>query len=494
MKFPFFPLLIFLLITCYPSLSQTNFSPTGRNRMAAEWEPALGTIITWPLSIPYKLVIELAKDDKLFIMVPNENAQKDAVIWLSKWHVDPRQIKFIRAPQGIDAFWVRDWGPHAVFTTDGTMKLADGKYIYATPVTGFKCDDPLQFIYLTPDKQIIKTEVDDKAPAFIGLSSDLDMLELPFAFTGGNVISDGQGSAFSTCIITNENLYEGESVEKFLADTKALLGIENYHLISNFESNGIQHIDCFMKMLDEERLLVMRPPADHPLYKVYENIVTNELSKLKDAYGRPYQILRLDTDRFRGNELAAYSNSLIINKTVYVPLFGINQDSVALAEWAAAMPGYKIKGFEYQMNKEPTVSDEARRHYGNHGWNGGDALHCRTRAMWDPKMLYMSVDRIQNDAKPNTDYLVSVIIKAYSKMPLVDDSLKLSWRIKGTSDWNEITLKPDGRPDAYFAIIPGTKAGMMIEYFASAKDKSGRSETMPRTAPDGLYQFNVVQK
>lgn len=459
--------------------------------MAAEWEPALGTIITWPLSIPHRLVIELATDGKLFIMVPDEKTQKEAVTWLSKWHIDPYHIKFIRAPQGIDAFWVRDWGPHAVFTADGTMKLADGKYLYATPVTGFKCDDPLQFLYHTPDNKIMKTEVDDKAPSYIGLSADLEMLELPFSFTGGNVISDGQQSAFSTCVIKNENVYDGETEEKFLADTKSMLGIENYHFISNFEADGIQHIDCFMKMLDEERLFVMRPPIGHPLYTVYEDIVTKELPKLKNAYGRPYQILRLDTDMYYENRLAAYSNSLIVNKTIYVPLFGIKQDSVALSQWAAAMPGYTIKGFEYVIPSEPTVSDEARKHYGKRGWNDGDALHCRTRAMWDPQMLYMSVDRIPNKVNEAKEYPVYVIIKAYSKTPFKNESLKISWRNKGASEWKEIPLVANGTPDLYKASIPGSKRGNTIEYFVSAKDMSGRNETMPRTAPDGFYEFSV---
>ncbi len=471
--------------------AQPTYSPTGRNRMAAEWEPALGTIITWPLSIPYKLVIELATDGKLFIMYPDDKTQREAVTWLTKWHIDPKHIKFIHAPQGIDAFWVRDWGPHALFTEDGTMKLADGIYKYATPVSGYKCDYPLHFLYLTPDNKIIQTDIDDKAPQFIGLSMDMDMVELPFAFTGGNVITDGLGNAFSTCIITNENLYGGEPEEKFLADTKSMLGIDHYNLISNFEPDGIQHIDCFMKMLDEDRLLVMRPPIGHPLYTVYENIVNNELSKLKNAYGRPYQILRLDTDVYYENKLAAYSNSLILNKTIYVPLFNIKQDSVALSEWRAAMPGYKVKGFDFQINKEPTVSDEARHHYGNRGWNDGDALHCRTRAMWDPQMLYMSVDRIPNAVQAAKEYPVYTIIKAYSKMPLIPESLKLSWRIKGTTEWNEIILASATTPDQYKASIPGAKSGITIEYFVAAKDKSGRSETMPRTAPEGLYSFSV---
>ena len=40
-------------------------------RMAAEWEPAIGSIIAWPLIIPKSLVIELAKGKMLPRMAMN---------------------------------------------------------------------------------------------------------------------------------------------------------------------------------------------------------------------------------------------------------------------------------------------------------------------------------------------------------------------------------------------------------------------------------------
>jgi hypothetical protein len=36
--------------------------------MVAEWEPAIGVLIAWPLSIPKELVMELAKDTKLYLL------------------------------------------------------------------------------------------------------------------------------------------------------------------------------------------------------------------------------------------------------------------------------------------------------------------------------------------------------------------------------------------------------------------------------------------
>ena len=466
------------------------YSPTGRPRMVAEWEPALGTLITWPLSLPHKLIIELAKDNKLFVLVNDRKAQQEAIGWFSKWNITPDRVRFITAPQGIDASWTRDWGPHAVFTPDGSMKLADGKYLYATPGSGLRCDDTLTHLYFDEQNNIILTKTDDQIPEYISSALNLEMIKLPFAFTGGNVISDGQRTGFSTCALTNENRFTGVSDEKFFNDLHQLLGIENHHIISNFETEGIQHIDCYMKLLDEERIFVMRLPEDHPAYEQYEGIITHELSYLKNAYGRPYQILRLDTDRFRNDEVAAYSNSLILNKVIYVPLYGIPQDSIALRQWRDAMPGYTVKGFTFFIKDEPALSEQAIGHYKICGWNGGDALHCRTRAIWDPQMIYISVDRLPALVAPGKEYPIRVIIKDYSGKGLVPESLKLNWRLKGETKWKDVFLKTTQIPDQYIAAIPGGYSNL-IEYFIEAESLSGKKETMPRTAPAGTYSFDI---
>src|SRR5690606_15450415 len=84
-------------------------------RLAAEWEPALGTVLSWPLSVPHKLVVELARDYQLYVMVENDSTQADVVSWFLKWEMDTSRVHFMQAPQSVDASWLRDWGPHAVF-------------------------------------------------------------------------------------------------------------------------------------------------------------------------------------------------------------------------------------------------------------------------------------------------------------------------------------------------------------------------------------------
>lgn len=66
----FLSVLMLLIALKSNAQTETNFYTQGNNnRTAAEWEPALGTMITWPLCVPYKLVIELAKDNHFFTQI-----------------------------------------------------------------------------------------------------------------------------------------------------------------------------------------------------------------------------------------------------------------------------------------------------------------------------------------------------------------------------------------------------------------------------------------
>lgn len=460
-------------------------------RTAAEWEPALGTLIVWPLSIPHKLVIELANDNHLFTMVENQDAQKEAEKWFSEWHINPENVTFIYAKQGVDAWWTRDWGPSAVFTNKNEYKLADGKYIYSTPVTNLACNDSLRFLFLDDNNNIQLTQIDDDATIPLAKQLGFEVMDLPINNTGGNVLTDGLGTAFSTCIILNENEYHGIDKENFLKLNDSLLGFQRYNIISNFEDEGIQHIDCLLKLIDEETILVAEPPNNHKLYDIYNDIVNQELSVLKTPYNKPYKILKIKTAPYKGDRLAAYTNSLILNKVVYVPLFDIPQDSIALKTWEDVMPGYEIKGFKFSLDDEPLVTEELRKHYGDYGWNNGDALHCRARAIWNPEMLFISVNTIASEVDSHQNNNVYTTIIDYSNKGLIENKSELHWRVLGENEWKTMTLSRTDSENLFFAEIPSTNSGITIEYYISAVSNSGAKETRPITAPVATYKFTI---
>ena len=225
-----------------------------------------------------------------------------------------------------------------------------------------------------------------------------------------------------------------------------------------------------LKLLDEERILVKRAPPDHPDFEPIERAV-GYLSKLCNVYGRPYEILRIDTPRYHLHKLANYTNAVIVNRTIFVPLFGIAADAEALNTWREAMPGYDVQGFDYT------------------GWSASDALHCRVRGIWDPHMLQLTHRRMDAVVDWENKFTLAVHVRDYSGAGLVEDQFQLAWRTQGSSDWRKTRLQATAQNQLYQGSIEGVQPGQTVEYYFAAASRSGRQETLPRTAPNGFYTF-----
>jgi agmatine/peptidylarginine deiminase len=78
-------------------------------RVVAEWEPALGTMIRWPLGIPSELIVELAEDDRLYVLVENTNQENLARNNFNSWNINMLNIVFIFTESY--SHWTRDHGP-----------------------------------------------------------------------------------------------------------------------------------------------------------------------------------------------------------------------------------------------------------------------------------------------------------------------------------------------------------------------------------------------
>ena len=81
-------------------------------RVVAEWEPALGTIIRWPLGIPVDLVVELASEDIIYVFVETNNQENQAANSFNNWGVNLENVIFINTDTY--SHWTRDHGPQFV--------------------------------------------------------------------------------------------------------------------------------------------------------------------------------------------------------------------------------------------------------------------------------------------------------------------------------------------------------------------------------------------
>ncbi len=308
---------------------------------------------------------------------------------------------------------------------------------------------------------------DDRTNSEFARFRELTLREFPGFLTGGNFLVDGHGIGFSTRAMVEENLGRWNEPE-FLRLVGEATGVCDLRLLRNTESEGIQHIDCWFKLLDEETILVKRAPKMHPeSRRIDENLI--KLRQMKTCFGRSYNLVFVNCPADAQGNLAAYTNSVILNRSVYVPLYGFREDKDALATYTEEMPGYTVCGYPYKE------------------WFFNDALHCRTRAVFDPEMLLIRHARLRENDPP----LVCAQILDYSQKGLVPDGPLIHWRLSGSQKWQAETLRAPDRSDEFAAKIPVLEAGWTVDYYISASSRSGRKETLPRTAPAGFYSVRL---
>lgn len=432
-------------------------------RMIAEWEPAYGTLIRWPLGIPAELVLKLAESDTLYVLIENETQKNEAIQSFTSWNINLDHCQFIFA--NTYSHWTRDWGPQFFFNREGKAEICDPYFDGYPWVPG--CNNSSVFTNL-----IKGYEEDDTVNQVLGPYFNMNVMELPLYLTGGNIMTDGEGTAISTRQMLNENAsFCDESC--FRNTCRDSLGLKHYFILENPENYGIQHIDCHAKFLDEETILVKQLPQSHPEYECSEYLAET-LASLNSCYNRPYKIKRIFCDYYSGNKAAAYTNSLILNKKVFVPLFGINADQQAIQTYQEAMPGYEIIGIYSES------------------WYYYDALHCRTMGIFDPGMLRIT-HKCPGKAPANEDIMLKAFIDDRSENGLIENELLIHWRIHGNKSWESSNLYPAMQADSFLVILPAFSDGTLIDYYFSASDSSGRNEKQPRVAPVSFYSLEITE-
>jgi agmatine/peptidylarginine deiminase len=456
MKYQF---LILLLISSL--FGQAQNTP----RFVAEWEPAWGTLIRWPLGIPSDLVIELASDDSLYVLVESYYQRDQAVASFDSWGVNTDHCRFLFAPTY--SHWTRDWGPHYIINSLGIAGIADPIFDGYPWVPGCNTNKKIP-----ADDYAKGYEEDDAVNIILADSFDCPLIDLPVYLTGGNVMVDGYKTAISTQQMLDENLPIGNE-EYFKQIAYDSLGIENYIIVDNPEVYGIQHIDCYAKFLNERKIIVKQVDTWNPEYECCEALAEYLGSELNN-WGEPYEIVRIYCGSYNGSEVAAYTNSLILNKKVLVPLFSIASDETALQTWAEAMPGYEITGFHYDQ------------------WYYYDALHCRVKGIFDRHMLRIEHRPVLGEQIFNGDPQFYFQITDHSHAGLVSDELLFHWRLSGTSTWYNEILTPMNDADSLFGFIPYPVIGDTYDYYISASDSSGRNGKLPITAPEDYFTFTIT--
>jgi agmatine/peptidylarginine deiminase len=415
--------------------------PTGEPRFVGEFEPMQGVMIRYPLGIPTSLVAQMSNNCHVYCITQQQNSAQNE---FQNAGVNMNNVTFVNAPT--DSYWVRDYGPWYIFE-DRHPAIVDNRYNRPRPN-------------------------DDNMSQVFANFWNIPMYGMNLEHTGGNMMEDGRGHGVSDELVFQENSNNEANVRQKMRD---YLGIDPYHVTIDPQGDYIAHVDCWGKYLAPDKILIAQLPQSNSQYALYEQ-VANYFATTNCCWGYPYRVYRVQ--ELGGYTLAPYTNSLILNKSVYVPLGdNASYNQQALDVYQEAMPGYEIVGV---TNNDWYTS-----------WENTDALHCRTRGVMDFNMLFVDHREVLHGEQEWQAYypVVSKFI-AYSGMELKQDSLLVYYSIDG-GEYKVSHMTSTGNPDEYVGYITGYQSGSSVDYYVFGADESGHRYTQPVFAELDPHHFTV---
>jgi agmatine deiminase len=446
-------------------------SPPPKNiRTMAEWEELQALCISWQGSnaILSEIVRAARQECKVIVLVKDATTETNAKNYLTNTaKVDiSSNVEFQIIPT--NSIWIRDYGGNSAYVNNvDTLVMVD-------------------WVYNRPSRKL-----DDSSPTQVAANLGVTLyrtLQSPndLVHTGGNFMSDGLGTAFSSDLVYEENAamnpnnVSTKSKPQVDSILQQYMGINRYVTMKRLPFDGIHHIDMHMKVLDEETLIFSEYPKNTADGPQIEANIQYILSNYKTPYGKPYKVHRViappdATGKYPDTkgDYRTYANMVFVNKTVIVPFYEKKYDTLAEKTLKKALPGYKIVG----VNCNSIIPSLG-------------AIHCITKEVGVAEPLWITHEAVTD--KP-----------AYGgeKIPI---AANVSHR-KGIKD---VTIWYKNEKDAVFIPLKMSQLDITknnwqtsfdnlptgkYNYYIAAEAKNGKKITRPITAPEGFYSFTLAQ-
>jgi len=425
------------------SFSETD-APTGEVRNIAEWEPMESVIVAYDggFGIPVSLIAEMSEDCNVTTIVANSSEENSVRNTYTSNSVNLSHCNFVY--QDPDSWWTRDYSPWFIAVDNSDVAVVNFPYNRPRPN-------------------------DNDVPILMANSLGIDLYGMDVTHTGGNYMCDGYGAAASTDLLWDE---ESQTHEQIFTKMQDYLGITNYHVTEDPLDDYIKHIDCWGKFLDVDKILITQVPSSDYRYDDYEALATY-FSTQNCSWGYPYEVIRVQAATYNDGDVNPYSNSLILNKKVFVPQTGSALDDDAIATYEAAMPGYEIIGVY------------------SSGWYNTDALHCRTHGVADREMLYIKHIPLHGTLNFQNNFTIEAEVYSYGGSSISSGFPKLFYK-QNSGDWQE-TIMTNTADNIYSAQIPGLRGENNVEYYISAQNENGKAETNPLIGAFEPYDFSYSE-
>jgi len=437
--------------------------PASPVRTPAEWEEVQTLVIAWEgfTAILRQIVAAAQTEAEVIILCSDSNQVKSNLTTNS---IPLTNLTFIEA--NTNSVWIRDYGPWSVYTNDvDSLLIVD--WIYNRPRPW---DDLIPGV-LAGHKGVPHYEM-TQAP------NDL-------VHTGGNFMTDGLGTGFSSRLVLSENwngTYNLTNKTEAQIDSlmEQFLGIHRYPKMSNLPYDAIHHIDMHMKLLDEETLLVGQYPAGTADGPQIEANLQYLLSNFNSAFGTPYKVVRIpmppdQTNRYPDNngDYRTFTNSVFVNKTIIVPIYEYQYDTTVLRIYRQALPGYKVAG----IDADAMI------------WAFG-AIHCITKLIATPDPLLIVHQPLSDTMPAISQFQIDARIRHRSGI----QQATVYYTTDTAQVWQQATMTLTNTVNhTWTGYIPGQMPGERVFYYIEGQAVSGKQQVRPLPAPAGWWDFYIDQ-
>lgn len=442
-------------------------------RHHAEWEELEAIVVTWrdPRSVLRNIIRHAKEEVKIIITYDsthadsNYNSKLNIELYLLSDSISLDNIEIIEAKN--NTIWSRDYLQSTVYAND----VEDRYFVdWVYERKNRHKDDTMSYVLA----EYLNTPI-------------YSMSESPtrLASAGGNFMSDGLGTAFSSNLVLENNEpfndFDAGPHDEVAIDSihQLFLGINRYIKFPTLEHDIIHHVDMHMHLLDEETILWGQYPEGESDGPQIEANIQFLLDNFDSPFGTPYKIERIiQPPNNNGyyppvSHLLNYTNFIFVNKKILVPTYNIPSDSIALDFFKGYFPGYEIVG----INCNQII------------YRVG-ALHCINKEIGVKDPLWI-VHQKQQDIEDNS------MLNGYEQTAFINHrsgikEAHLYWTIDTASAYEKIEMDLINSSDnEWSATIPQQINETEIFYYIEGKANEGKVQVRPLPAPKAYYNFWV---
>ncbi len=446
--------------------------PFSNLRTMAEWEEIQALTITWT-GYPsiLKQIVRAAKESTRVIVFCSSTTSVTNYLMGSQAGGPLNNMDNIDLViADFNSVWMRDYGANTVYGNRvDSIILVD--WIYNRPRPA---DDVIP--------EVLANHLGVNLYSTTSAPSDL-------VNTGGNFMSDGQGTAFASELILEENeqgnpyqvsVKTESEIDQILTDFQ---GIARYIKMTALQYDIINHIDMHIKLLDERTLLVGEYPAgvaDGPQINANIDYVVNTFLSY---FSEDFKVVRIPMPDSPGGNwpdsnpsayYRTYSNGVFVNNTYIYPTYREQYDTTAARIYSELLPGYILVPIDCDNNPDNIIA-------------AAGAIHCITHSVGVADPLLITHNPLADTYDDENPY--TVIASAEHRSGVANANL--FWRVAGDAEFNSIPMTASSETN-WEAAIPAQAVGSMLEYFVQAEANSGKVQTRPIVAPEGFWKFEVL--